>query len=255
MAETILDFEPTAELRNDDVLHIVRNLSAGEAPGGIPGYYDMTFNNPFFSIDGDGNVGIIAPADPAFVLKMIKNQDDTTAARIVNASDAADANALFRATADEQEITIGAYSSIYGSHGWAGKSVISTDAPLGGNGLVLHSTYGTLQIQMGASRDTVMEIDENGNIAYNGATIPSGLNGDVQYTFRGFDCEATINSVSGKLSCQGCYPIAGSDMYISKYAGVVVVIRSLAGVYSHFKYTATLGETIALASFTETPIA
>ena len=71
MAETLLDFVPTTELRNSDVLHIIRNLTSGEAPGGVAGFYDMEFTNQALFID-DTLVNFVAFHDDMNRIKNLK---------------------------------------------------------------------------------------------------------------------------------------------------------------------------------------
>jgi len=78
-----------------------------------------------------------------------------------------------------------------------------------------------------------IRIDENGNIAYNGATIPSGLSANFEYTFSNQIC--TMKSKLGGLEiiCNGCYGKTATDYYAiantGRYPMITYVGDSSAG--------------------------
>jgi len=98
----------------------------------------------------------------------------------------------------------------------------------------------------------LMRVKAGGNIAYNGASIPNDLNSSVEYIFRDDNCEAVLGST--KFGCTGCYPNSGASQYTSKIAGIITILIQSGAGYSHYTYTATLGEDVALTSFTKTVI-
>jgi len=98
--------------------------------------------------------------------------------------------------------------------------------------------------------------DENGNVAYGSATIPSDVATGVTFVFNGSNCTFTSNSKS-TISCVGCY-LNNLGTYTSLVNGnITLLVESGTGVLDYYvKTAAVIGGTYdAVVDFTKTNIA
>jgi hypothetical protein len=135
------------------------------------GYLSTTSN-----IYDDGtNVGI-GTTGPGVLLDVLKNQNNTTAIRVTNTTDAANGQALFVATTDDgttnSSLSMFATAATYsGVAGWGDSSIISSGNRLSG-GLIFNSGAGGIKFQIGTADKMI--IDTGGNIGI-GTTTPSTI--------------------------------------------------------------------------------